>query len=68
MPPKRQLSPLAPPAPAPRVVVHERVTQWRRQPCPYQKLHSRYPLWALLNRCVSPARPGTRKFGGPYQK
>eukprot|EP00965_Chrysotila_dentata_P047474 1574654-Pleurochrysis_carterae.AAC.1 len=39
--PKWPLSPIAPPAPALRVVVHKRVTQWRRQPCPYQKMQAR---------------------------
>eukprot|EP00965_Chrysotila_dentata_P104600 3454468-Pleurochrysis_carterae.AAC.1 len=36
-PPEWHLSPPAPPAPALRVAVHERVAQWGRQPCPYQK-------------------------------
>eukprot|EP00965_Chrysotila_dentata_P070111 2316021-Pleurochrysis_carterae.AAC.1 len=30
--------------------------------------HSRYPLRALLNRLLGPARLGDRKLGGPYQK
>eukprot|EP00965_Chrysotila_dentata_P255270 6212163-Pleurochrysis_carterae.AAC.3 len=57
------------PAPAPVDVVHERLTQWRRQPFRTKRYgHSRYPLRALLNRLLGPARPGTRKLGGPYQK
>eukprot|EP00965_Chrysotila_dentata_P035365 1176618-Pleurochrysis_carterae.AAC.2 len=46
------------------------MTQWGRRPCPYTKRHrhSRYPLWALLNQLMRPARLGNRKLGGPYQK
>eukprot|EP00965_Chrysotila_dentata_P169955 5609997-Pleurochrysis_carterae.AAC.4 len=35
---KLPLFPPADPAPAPVVVLHKRVTQWVRRPCPYQKM------------------------------
>eukprot|EP00965_Chrysotila_dentata_P061401 2034106-Pleurochrysis_carterae.AAC.1 len=72
--PKLCLSPLALPVPAIVVVVQERVTQWRRQPCPSQKVQVQPippldPSQSVSETCLprdSESRRSVPKGPGPF--